>query len=256
MKNPRNARSAWMAGLLLSAGLAHADVTETEEMTYDVAPDVRISLENVNGGIVIEGGNTRQVRIVATKKADSQEVLDGIEINIEASADAISIDTELPKSDGGWFSRSYDSGSVSYRLEVPHAARLDAVTSVNGDIEIEGVRGEVKSETVNGSVSASGLQGDGSFETVNGGIEAQFDVFGGNQRLNAEAVNGRIEIDLPEGASARVAAETVNGSIDASDFGLEADKGFVGRDLSGTIGSGEGRISVDTVNGSIKLRKR
>ncbi len=56
-------------------------------------------------------------------------------------------------------------------------------------------------------------------------------------------------------ASARVVAETVNGSIDADDFGLEVEKGFVGRDLDGEIGGGDARISLDTVNGSIRIKR-
>jgi DUF4097 and DUF4098 domain-containing protein YvlB len=69
-------------------------------------------------------------------------------------------------------------------------------------------------------------------------------------------VNGKITLVLPANASARVEAETVNGSINADDFGLEPEKGFVGRDLSGEIGGGDARISLDTVNGSIKIMKK
>jgi DUF4097 and DUF4098 domain-containing protein YvlB len=97
---------------------------------------------------------------------------------------------------------------------------------------------------------------DVSLETVNGTITADFDTLGADQRVDAEAVNGRIELILPADASARVNAETVNGSIDADDFGLEPEKGFVGRDLSGEIGGGDARISLDTVNGSVKIRKK
>ncbi len=98
--------------------------------------------------------------------------------------------------------------------------------------------------------------GDVNLETVNGSISAVFDVLAGDQRVDAETVNGKIVLVLPADASARVTAETVNGSIDADDFGLEPEKGFVGRDLSGDIGSGSARISLDTVNGSIRLEKR
>jgi DUF4097 and DUF4098 domain-containing protein YvlB len=79
---------------------------------------------------------------------------------------------------------------------------------------------------------------------------------GGGQRVSADAVNGKIVLVLPADASARVEAETVNGSIDADDFGLEPEKGFVGRDLSGEIGGGDARISLDTVNGSINISKK
>ena len=74
-------------------------------------------------------------------------------------------------------------------------------------------------------------------------------------RVEADAVNGKITLYLPSACSARVTAETVNGSIDADDFGLEPEKGFVGRDLSGEIGGGDARISLNTVNGSIRLKK-
>jgi hypothetical protein len=37
---------------------------------------------------------------------------------------------------------------------------------------------------------------------------------------------------------------------------LEPEKGFVGRDLSGEIGDGAARVSLDTVNGSIRIDKR
>ena len=59
----------------------------------------------------------------------------------------------------------------------------------------------------------------------------------------------------PAAASARVVAETVNGSIDGDDFGLAVEKGFVGRDLNGKIGGGDARVSLDTVNGSIRIKK-
>jgi DUF4097 and DUF4098 domain-containing protein YvlB len=69
-------------------------------------------------------------------------------------------------------------------------------------------------------------------------------------------VNGKIVLELPADASARVLAETINGSIDADDFGLTIDKGFVGRECDGQIGNGDARISLDTVNGSIRIVKK
>ena len=84
----------------------------------------------------------------------------------------------------------------------------------------------MKAETVNGDLLASNLLADVDLETVNGGVNAKFDSLGGSQRVSAEAVNGRIVLELPADASARVHAETVNGSIDADDFDLAVDKGF------------------------------
>lgn len=249
---------AWASIALLSVSMAvSADVTDTEEMSFDIDSTGRVSLENVNGDISIVGGNGDKIHVVAKKKAGTQEYLDNLKITVDANSDYVRIETRHPKSESRWFKWGSDSsGSVSYVLEVPETVNLDTISTVNGDVEIVAVQGRVKAETVNGSLEALGLIGDVNLETVNGSVRAEFDQLGAGQRVSADAVNGRIVMVLPGNASARVEAETVNGSIDADDFGLEAEKGFVGRDLSGEIGSGDARISLDTVNGSIKILKR
>jgi len=249
---------ASVALLFFSLGVS-ASVTETEEMTFEVNADARISLENVNGDIRITGGSGGKVHLVAVKKAGSQEYLDKLKVVVDADKDYIRIETRHPSSEGRWFNwndGNDNSGSVSYVLEVPETVNLDSISTVNGDVEITAVLGKVKAETVNGSLEAMGLEGDVNLETVNGSIRAEFERMGGGQRVSADAVNGKIVLVLPVDASARVEAETVNGSIDADDFGLEPEKGFVGRDLSGEIGGGNARISLDTVNGSIEISKK
>ena len=245
------------AALLIFSMTAGAAVKETEEMSFDVAPCARFSLENINGDILIVGGSGSQVQVVAHKKAGKQEYMDELKIVVDANEDYVRIETRHPKSEGSWFKWGDDSGgSISYELMVPEGVKLDTISTVNGDVTIEAVSGTVKAETVNGSLQAMGLEGDVNLETVNGSVRAEFDQLGEGQRVSAEAVNGKIVLLIPGDASARVEAETINGSIDAEDFGLVAEKGFVGRDLSGEIGHGDGRISLDTVNGSIKIKKK
>jgi DUF4097 and DUF4098 domain-containing protein YvlB len=252
-------RTAALAGaaLMLISVAAVADVKETEEMSFEVSDGARISLENINGDIQIAGGSGNTVYVIARKKAGKQEYMDKLEIVVDADKDYLRIETKHPKSNGGWFKWGGDGGgSVSYELTVPTDVRLDTISTVNGDVTIGAVAGSVKAETVNGSLEANGLLSDVSLETVNGSVLASFDELGSGQRVSAEAVNGKIVVMLPDGASARIDAETVNGSIDADDFGLKPEKGFVGRDLSGEIGDGDARINLETINGSIKVRKK
>jgi hypothetical protein len=231
------------AALLFFSTAINAAVKETEEMTFDVAPGARISLENINGDITITAGSGDQIQLVAYKKAGKQEYLDELKVIVDADENYIRIETKHPKSEGGWFKWGNDSsGSVTYELEIPEDVDLDTISTVNGDVDISGVSGLVKAETVNGSLSATGLIGDVNLETVNGSVRAEFDELSNDQRISADAVNGKIVLIVPEDTSARVTAETVNGSIDAEDFGLKPEKGFVGRDLSGDIGGGDARF--------------
>ena len=238
------------------SGSALADVKETENFSFVVSPGARVSVENINGDIDVVGDNVKEVTIVAHKKAGKQEYMDELEIVVDASPDYVRIETRHPDSSGGWFSWGNDSsGSVSYELLVPMDVDLDSIDTVNGDVTIESVDGEVNAGTVNGTIEVSGANSDVDLETVNGSIKAVFDELGSGQRVKADTVNGKITVYLPANASARVVAETVNGSIDADDFGLEVEKGFVGRDLDGKIGEGNAKVSLDAVNGSIRIKK-
>jgi DUF4097 and DUF4098 domain-containing protein YvlB len=240
---------------LLAAGSLFASVTEEETFSYKLDDGGRFSLSNVNGSVVVTGGGGDSVEIIAIKKADNQEDLDKIEIEISHSADEISVETELGESDR-WFSHGNNSGSVKYEVIVPMGTRLDSVETVNGGVNISGVSGKVVAESVNGDLEVSDLAGDVGLSTVNGSIEAEFFRLEDQQRVNIETVNGRVTIDLPEKADADISADTLNGGISASDFGLEAEKGFVGSDLNGKIGNGGARLNIDTVNGSIKIRRK
>jgi len=243
--------------LVFAVASASADVTETMEYNFELKAGGRISLSNVNGDIHIEGVSGNQVRVVATKKAGSQEYLDNLEVEIDSSDELIRIETHHPENGSGWFhwgNRDDSGGSVSFELTVPSDVDLDTIETVNGGISVTGVKGLVTAETVNGKIALEGLEGDAKLDTVNGTIDAQFNVLGSGQRVTADAVNGRIILRIPENASAQIHAETINGGIDADDFGLKPEKGFVGHDLDGDLGDGEARINIDTVNGSVAIK--
>lgn len=248
-------RTITLAASLLASAAAFADVTEEESFTFTLESGGRLSLENINGSISIVGGSGDEVEITAFKKADNQEALDGIEILIDATPSKISIDTDLPES-RGWWGGDNHGARVSYELSVPVNTELDGISSVNGGIDISGVFGSIKVETVNGGIDVTDASNDLNAETVNGGIDVEFASVTGDQRIDLDTVNGRISLTLPANTDASVSVDTVNGGINASDFGLEVEKGFVGKSLEGDIGDGSARITANTVNGGVKIRKR
>jgi len=246
-------RTTILAFALVASGSLSAKVTEEETFSYELDDGGRLSVSNVNGSITVTGGSGDTVEIIAIKKADNQETLDGIEIEINHSADSIVVETELPDS-GKWFNRNGNNGQVTYQIIAPANTNLDSIETVNGNVDISGVSASVVAESVNGDLDLADLASDASFSTVNGSIDAEFAVLEGQQKVKAETVNGRISLRLPADADVDVSADTLNGSISGKDFGLETDKGFVGSDLNGKIGIGSARLNLDTVNGSIKIR--
>ncbi len=237
---------------LLATGSLFASVTEEETFSYTLDEGGRFSISNVNGSITVTGASGNNVEIIAIKKADNQKELDEIEIEISHSASEIEVETELGDSDG-WF-RNNNSGQVRYEIIVPGGTELDSVETVNGDVTVSGVSGNVTAESVNGDLDISDLVGDVNLSTVNGSVNAAFAKCEGEQSIKTETVNGRVTISLPESSDVQITADTLNGGINGRDFGLDTDKGFVGSDLNGKIGSGSARLNIDTVNGSIKIR--
>jgi len=113
----------------------------------------------------------------------------------------------------------------------------------------------VRASLVNGRVKADGLSGEVSLSTVNGSIDANAAGLAASKGVSLNSVNGSIVLSVPSGASAQVKASTVHGGI-SNDFGLTVEEGqYVGRNLSGQIGSGGPRIRLNTVNGSITIKR-
>jgi DUF4097 and DUF4098 domain-containing protein YvlB len=67
-------------------------------------------------------------------------------------------------------------------------------------------------------------------------------------------VNGSIEIELPDDLKADVKFKSLNGHIN-SDFPITISGGFIGQSARGRVGSGGRELSIETVNGSVEIKK-
>ena len=246
-------RLAAIAFLPVLVGTAHATVTETFKQTYPLAADGTVSVDNVNGDITITGWDKAEVSLEAEKSAKDDEDLKRIELVIEAKPDRLEIKTKYAKK-SGWSLFGNNSGSVRYKLMVPAGVRLDKIDSVNSDITVTDVHGPVNLDTVNGRVRATGLMADARLDSVNGNLSAGFVSLDKVDKVKLDSVNGRAEVILPKGASARIDADSVNGGVSVDQAIKLGKTGH--HSLKGEIGSGGPLISLDTVNGSIAIREK
>jgi hypothetical protein len=237
---------------LLIGTLASADTKKLPPQIHTLEAGGYLSLENINGDVTIEGWKKNEVSIVAVKSGKTKDI------------DRITVSVEVDKYEGkDWIhvSTQYDifsrnSGRVDYTIKVPSGAILEDIELVNGNVKVTGVTGYLSLGTVNGSITASGMTGNAWVETVNGNLDLSFDKMSGGQSVDLESVNGVVVLRIPANANAQVDAETLNGNV-SSDFGLTVEKGeWVGRSMEGLLGSGGARISIETVNGNIEIKKR
>ena len=249
----RNRTWALLLPLTLAAGSALAAQAQFSQ-TYPLSQRGRVSLNNVNGGLRIQVWDRNEVKVEAVKQAGSESALEALRIDVRATPDRVAIETRYPER--SWFSSRSDSASVDYTLTVPRTSAVEDVSLVNGDLDVADLEGRLEVELVNGDVRARNLAASTRVEAVNGTVDLAFARLDPEDRVSAQSVNGRIEIALPASIGADLRASTVSGRL-SNEFQIPVDKHrFVGADMEGAIAGGGADIELETVNGTIAVRKQ
>ena len=130
--------------------------------SYQLGPGGRVEITNVNGKIDVQPGTGNAVEVVAVKKARgasseaAKAALERITIVEDVSAGSVKIDTKLERSNGGIFNRG--QLQVEYHVKVPAGAEVK-FTTINGGIDLAGLKGRITAETTNGGVHARDVGG-------------------------------------------------------------------------------------------------
>jgi DUF4097 and DUF4098 domain-containing protein YvlB len=264
-----------LSGLILSCvfstacyfGPGAATATEREEKTIPLPAGGSFRLENVNGGIRVESWDRPEVHVIAEKKAravteeKAREALAKAKVVFGESASEVTVETVHPKRGG--FSIGTPVVFVEYTVQVPQGTAV-SVTTVNGPVEAKVPGSNLRCQSVNGAVevaAAASLRA----ESVNGRVEFRAVSVESVETTNGEVVgvldgpqagpgsirtvNGSLTLSLGPQVSASLAAENVNGSFECAVPGLEVQK----HRASGKVGAGGPDLTVETVNGSLKV---
>jgi DUF4097 and DUF4098 domain-containing protein YvlB len=155
-------------------------------------------------------------------------------------------------------SKEVDLQSVNGSVEVTSPATRVHAEAVNGSVTVREASGEVEASTVNGTLTViGGTFTRASLETVSGRIVFE----GGLSRsasLSAESVSGSVDLTLPASVAADFEVSSFSGNID-NELGPPARKASrwtSEKELSFSTGDGGARVSVETLSGHIRLRKR
>ncbi|WP_303636328.1 DUF4097 family beta strand repeat-containing protein [Stenotrophomonas tuberculopleuritidis] len=222
------------AVLLLTPAVALAETRVDER--HSLAAGGRIELSNVAGKVTVRGWDRNDVQLTGT-------LSDGLQLRQEKSANRVRWEVEYP--------RRGNSGGATLILNVPRAVEV-LLNTVSADQDISGIDvRRLQADTVSGALSASGRSGDSVLNTVSGDVTARLQT----TRLDVNTVSGRIEAG--GGVSGEIGAQTVSGQVGV-DAGriqrLVVETVSGGIDLSAAALAPGGRINVESVSASVKLR--
>lgn len=251
------------AFLFVSAGcdIAMADYSEQEtaewQKTYELSPDGRIEINNVNGKIQVSRGEGNVVEVYAKRigKASSKDAaktaLEQVQVVDRSEGNVIRVETKVNRS-GTILGHS--QSQVEYVLQVPANAELK-VTTVNGGLELTGLDGRIVAEATNGAIRATGIGGAIEASTTNGGINVDLvRVSDGGVKL--ECTNGGISLGVPRDAKATISARVSNGGIATDGLDIQTRGESNRRRLTADLNGGGPRIEIEGMNGGIAIKGR
>jgi hypothetical protein len=232
--------------LAVSGAAPAMELDEWFEQRHPLPAGGAVSLQNVNGSVLIEAWDQEQVEIRALKTVRGEPAeLDAVRIEVEAARDRIRVATRYPEDQGV-------EVMVSYHLRVPRNVRLDGVLTVNGNIRVHGVAGAGTLRTVNGNIEVVDGAGSFSARTMNGDVRLELLRLFGSEAAAVETVNGSVVLALAEDADAELEVDNVNGDF-RSELPLVLLTSADGAALRGRLGRGGKNLRLRTVNGGIRV---
>jgi lia operon protein LiaG len=148
---------------------------------------------------------------------------------------------------------SLNTGSGDITAAAVQATRLSLETGSGNVTLTDGKATSLSVETGSGDVDVTGAGGDElSFDTGSGNIDIALSTTFSS--LTVETGSGDVTLKMPPATSAQVDIDTGSGDIDLGGFTLAVRR--IERDhVTGTLGDGRGRLSVETGSGNVRLLK-
>jgi hypothetical protein len=225
---------------------------KTERLSAPLASGQTLELQNKVGDITVIGADVKECEVIAkiTAKAKTEEIakklVEAVQIKLEPSDDKLNIKIEQPAD------KSNKSVNIDFNITVPRQTALQLTTNV-GEIEITSITKPIKAKTNVGDISCKEITDKTNIDTDVGEVEVLYSKSAtGACNANIETNIGEIDFTTPPNLSAKVNFSTNIGLIET---GLPLEiKGMLGKKSNGTIGKGEGQITLKTNIGSIEIK--
>ena len=249
--------AAVVATLLLLACATTADALEnirlTDTKTFNVGTEPEIDLSAVSGDVTYEvtSGTEAKVEIVTIVRADDEDearqIQEMIDVTVDGRDGLLEAYVEYPDDFSHDLRREFGrdrSISVSFHVTGPKGAS-GHMSSVSGDVRVDGVTGPLKLNAVSGNVTAKNIERRVAAKSVSGEV----DVSDCADRVSASSVSGDITVTNCDN---EVEAGTTSGDIELTGIGGDV----LANSTSGNIDVDHrsGGLSAETVSGDISVR--
>ncbi len=233
-----------------------AKFKRSEHLSAPIQTAETIAVKTDVGSITVNGSDVTVCDIIAkiTAKAPTTEEAEQLaaetKIRVEPSGDTLNIKVDKP-------SVRNRSIIVDFEITAPRQINLHCETGV-GDVKVSDISGRIKASAGVGSITCSQVMPQLKLEVGVGNIKAGCcDTVGVTCDADLKTDVGDIKFTCPSQLSAQVEASTDVGSLHTNvPITLTGKIGGwpVGKSLTGTIGTGTGRLHLKAGVGSIVIK--
>ena len=224
------------------------------------------------GNLKVHGASATRVDARGTACANTQPLLDSIQISARREGNVVVVETTLPQNDDKWTWRNDEYAYLDIDITVPSGIAIEAIDSSgdasftdlkslqvqdsSGDLDVARIAGALSVGDSSGDVDiedAGSLRlqdssGDVEVEEVRGNVQVLVDSSGD---MRIRRVDGNVDVDQDSSGNIRI--EDVKGSVTIdSDSSGDIYAGRLGGDF--TVGSdSSGSIEHEAVRGRISV---
>lgn len=264
-------RSLLLAGLVFGALGATASPARADEWTrkYTLTGKPEVRVETDDGNVRVETWDRPEiearVETVGWRIADHE-----VRVAARQTGDRLELEVHEPRHwNWSWGGTRH---SIKIELKIPREATLQVDTH-DGNIELSGVKGEMRLSTGDGKIDATALDGRLIASTGDGHmrVEGRFDLLDlktGDGHIEARALtgskllagwnirtgDGNVLLRLPTDLKADLDAHTGDGRI-TLDFPVTVSGSLNRSTIRGKINGGGPLLTVRTGDGSIRLER-
>lgn len=219
--------------------------------TLPLPPHTPIEIAISEGAVIVTGERRSDVAVDITRHVAHGKDPAALPLAIESTADGIRI-SALQTTRNGAPGRDPDLQAI-VTVHVPEDAEIGSIEVFEGRVALTNLHGAVTAEITRGPIDATGLSGRVRLTGHLGDVTVKQATLSPDGLLRLRTFNGTVTLGLAvRPPDARVLAVTYRGSI-SSTLPLTMKDRFGPRFGEASFGAGEPLISIDVVNGDIRI---
>jgi DUF4097 and DUF4098 domain-containing protein YvlB len=225
---------------------------------------IRVAIHT--GGIVVKGGNRRDVAVTSRGEEPRRQSAPPAGLKRLTQAAGLVISEENNQISIGTGGRTRD---VDVELQVPARVNLNLMTHNDGNVIVENVEGDMEVQNHNGGIRLTNIAGSAVANTHNGDVRVSLTRITAEKAMSFVSYNGDVDVTLPATAKANLKLRSDNGEI-LTDFDVQMRPGTppqatrdsrgrnrieINQSIYGAINGGGPEFELRTYNGNIYVRR-